>query len=57
MFINKCIICHDNCYLPANLPLKCSCRYDVHYDCIYKWYFYKKECLICRKKLILLGHT
>ena len=37
MFINKCIICHDNCYL----PLKCSCRYDVHYDCIYKWYFLK----------------
>lgn len=44
-----CYICFEQCYLPANLPLKCQCRYSVHYDCIYIWYGRKRTCIICKK--------
>lgn len=47
--LKKCYVCMEYCYLPANLPLKCNCKYDVHYDCIYKWYGIKPKCLICRE--------
>ena len=44
-----CYICFEPCYLPANLPLTCDCKYSVHYDCVYIWYGRKRKCIICKK--------
>ena len=47
--INQCYICFNDCILPANIPLECNCKYNVHYDCIYIWYGFQQKCIICKK--------
>lgn len=28
---------------------RCKCNVRYHYECIIKWYQYKKNCIICQK--------
>jgi hypothetical protein len=48
-YFKTCNICLNNCYFPCSLSLDCSCKFDVHYKCYYKWWKENESCIICRK--------
>ena len=53
-----CLICHEggiyayNVIVWYNYNKQCTCRLNVHQNCLNKWYQYSKLCPICRKTLL-----
>ena len=45
-----CSICLEQCKQPAQLKLRCQCKYCVHFKCYKTWWDEKHNCIICRRR-------
>ena len=45
-----CSICLEPCKQPAQLKLRCKCKYCVHFKCYKIWWDEKHNCIFCRKR-------
>ena len=45
-----CSICLELCERPAQLKLRCKCKYNVHFKCYKTWWDKKHNCILCKKR-------
>ena len=45
-----CSICLEPCKQPAQLKLRCKCKYCVHFKCYKTWWDEKHNCILCKKR-------